>query len=1107
MKPKERVFISSTMDLKKERTAVSEVVNQLEGIPIKMELFEARTESPEEVCLDAVSKSTIYVGIFGKKYGFVPSRNNFQKLSVTAMEFEKARELNIPTLIFVQRNVEREPELEAFLKRITDFSTGVYRKTFDSPHELKYWLLASFVLYLSKKIDETEQRQKLEQLSIDESLYKRYIEKTCEYADLKGLYQLRRVIQLKLEDIFVPLKLRKISTIKEPTLDVQQSGSIRSRQGIDTQFSLTKFISGWNHQFSGLTIQFHSTVNVPKLQENEFELQEVLSQNKKLVILGGPGSGKTTLLRYLAGTLISQNAGDITPVLIPLREYTRFLKSESNLSILVYIKRYFTSHGLQLPENFFERHFKSGGCVIMLDGLDEVISDTDRLLIASRIEDFVACFGERNIIIVTSRVPSYRNTQLSGFEHYQILKLNPNQIFEFIPKWIKSVEGDKQSDDSKHLISLLKNDRNLLSLSGNPLMLSLICLIGIQGIPIPSKQADLYDVCIKTLVSSWESKKGFHGSLGEPQKFEILKRLAFYLVQERKITATEYEILSLIDRFLEKTNKLENKQGQTRTILKSMSERAGLLIEREPRIYGFIHLGLRDYLAALYLAGMDGVKEMFDTYLLPRLHRIDYQHMIGLCSRCLAHQSISRASVFLDCVLNAGSPYEECTHLDLMLATRCLFISGMSYGEITQDILEGITDVLTSNNAVDDKSDLMYVFKEVDFNLFENFLSNLIKKMKPNVALRLIHQLVLYNKIPEKNRFCDVALRIIKYEAITDSVGSAWIANDILINWASQGNKKAQNLVFDLIEELGKNSERLIKPKFFDNIDVEEFLEKIFSMNNREYLKLKEKLLVILYDSYPDKIIEKVNSILRDKNENSDLKRVAGFIKKYHDLPKAEIESFTFEHFEKMMKSLLQPRKIKLVTDEEAYSLLIIGVPNEKILIKTLKDLPKIFRANKMLAFRIVQLMNYYVPEYPLLAKELTNFAKVLSRKIPDQRRLLAFLITKIDLLDVERNKVLLFELINDKEEYVIHRRAAIIKFLSSKISKKDFSRLIKLFPEEKLRTNLIATLSSCEFGQKKLLRLISKEIKNLKTGHIDYYRNGASLLLRKYYENISCGK
>ena len=102
------------MDLKEERKAVTEVINQIKAIPIKMEFFEARNDSPEKVCLKELSKSQIYIGIFADKYGSVPLENNPKNLSVTVMEYKKAKELGIPTLVFIKDCPNRDHSLRVF---------------------------------------------------------------------------------------------------------------------------------------------------------------------------------------------------------------------------------------------------------------------------------------------------------------------------------------------------------------------------------------------------------------------------------------------------------------------------------------------------------------------------------------------------------------------------------------------------------------------------------------------------------------------------------------------------------------------------------------------------------------------------------------------------------------------------------------------------------------------------------------------------------------------------------------------------------------------------------------------------------------------------------
>lgn len=94
-----KVYISSTsVDLAQYRAVVIAALRRSGFLPICMEDYVAQDKLPVDKCLDDVAKSDLYVGIFAWRYGFTPP--GYDK-SITELEYRKAAEKGIPTLIFL----------------------------------------------------------------------------------------------------------------------------------------------------------------------------------------------------------------------------------------------------------------------------------------------------------------------------------------------------------------------------------------------------------------------------------------------------------------------------------------------------------------------------------------------------------------------------------------------------------------------------------------------------------------------------------------------------------------------------------------------------------------------------------------------------------------------------------------------------------------------------------------------------------------------------------------------------------------------------------------------------------------------------------------------
>lgn len=121
-----QIFISSTQtDLQPERNAAEEVVANLGHHCLRAESYASPGTSSHDACKAMALNCDIYIGVYGKRYGFVPLELG---MSVTEMEYRVAKGSN-PAKVFVyikDEEVSDEDQLR-FLEEVQDFSSGYFR--------------------------------------------------------------------------------------------------------------------------------------------------------------------------------------------------------------------------------------------------------------------------------------------------------------------------------------------------------------------------------------------------------------------------------------------------------------------------------------------------------------------------------------------------------------------------------------------------------------------------------------------------------------------------------------------------------------------------------------------------------------------------------------------------------------------------------------------------------------------------------------------------------------------------------------------------------------------------------------------------------------------
>lgn len=131
------VFVGSTfVDLQPYRDAVREALHRLEAVVRGMEYFGALPETPKEECLRIVESCKFYIGIFAMRYGSTDAETG---KSLTQLEYEKAQELRLPSLIYLI-DEDRQP----VLPRHIEFGTNAeklqaLKQTLKSRHVVSFF--------------------------------------------------------------------------------------------------------------------------------------------------------------------------------------------------------------------------------------------------------------------------------------------------------------------------------------------------------------------------------------------------------------------------------------------------------------------------------------------------------------------------------------------------------------------------------------------------------------------------------------------------------------------------------------------------------------------------------------------------------------------------------------------------------------------------------------------------------------------------------------------------------------------------------------------------------------------------------------------------------
>ncbi|OXS36722.1 HEAT repeat domain-containing protein [Streptomyces sp. XY006] len=365
------------------------------------------------------------------------------------------------------------------------------------------------------------------------------------------------------------------------------------------------------------------------LRRPEQDVLDVLAApaNRLLVVLGDPGAGKSTLVRHLSLTLALGGAPDQPPALagrvplvIELRRYAEEQWRHSGFED--FLTHLHDDYAQSVPRPVLEELLASGRALVVFDGLDELFDPKVRARTAERIAAFAVRRPSARIV-VTSRVIGYQRALLegAGFTHFMLQDLDEERIGAFVRSWYRvSCPGDPLQAGRlvERLTSAVQDSRPLREMAGNPLLLTVLAIIGRRQ-TLPHNRRSVYEHAVTVLVSHWDQAAKLLKAplpapvaealdvLGPDERVELLRLLARAMQEGHSGIAGNHIHGPDLERvFRDYLQQYElppvHATAAARAMVAQLHERNFILSRYGGDVYGFVHRAFLEHLAAADIA-------------------------------------------------------------------------------------------------------------------------------------------------------------------------------------------------------------------------------------------------------------------------------------------------------------------------------------------------------------------------------------------------------------------------------------------------------------------------------------------------------------------------